>query len=100
MPELAAAQGPMVAPQAQEFLDIGKDFLLLGRSSLRRESALFVFVPAAGEIVAIVRVISSWHRDFIAVIEFGNAAKGKGRPKASFSLTMDDPGTLAKRGTS
>ena len=84
MPELAATQGTMVASQAQQFLDIGKDFLLLGRSSLRRESTFFVFVPAAGKIAAIVRVISSWHSDFVAVIEFGNAAQGKGQSKSEF----------------
>src|SRR5260370_14240145 len=77
MPELTAAKCCMLASQAKELLDAGKDFLLLWSASLGGERAFFIFVPAAGKIAAIVRIVSAGHGDFITVIELGNAAKGK-----------------------
>src|SRR5208283_665371 len=87
MPELAATQRFMLASEPQKLLDVGKNVLLLGRASLRGESILFIFAPAAGEIAAIVRIVSSRHGDFITVIELRNAAKSKRQTESELHLS-------------
>src|SRR5271165_1142828 len=86
MPQLSGTQRCVLVPEPQESLYVGEDFLLSGGSSIGCKRICWIFLPAAGEIAAIVWVASSGHGDFITIIEFRNAAKRKRQAERELHL--------------
>src|SRR5215471_1555294 len=74
---LAEPQCRMITSQLQQGLNVGVDILLFGRPSRLRERALRVTRKSTGKIAAIVGIIATGHRDFVAGIYLRNSTQSR-----------------------
>src|SRR5712692_4951154 len=86
MPQLAAAEGGVLAAEPEQRLHIRKNFLLISRAARLRERVVRITNPSAGKIAPVVRVAASGHTDFIAVINFRNAPQRERESKRESQL--------------
>lgn len=86
MPEFSATQSGVLSPQPKQVLDISPEFILFMRAPFVKEGVLRIANPATREIAAIVGVAASRHADFIAVIDFWNAAQSECQPESQPQL--------------
>src|SRR6266702_4064648 len=86
MPELPAAKRHMFATYPEQLLHMRKNLLLFARSPGWRERIVRVTGPPPGKIAPVVRVASSRHSNFIAVVQLRDAAHSQRQPKRQFQL--------------
>src|SRR5262249_40898303 len=83
-PELAAAKRGMLRAQKQQRFHKLVNVLLLKGAAFFQEGVTRVFIPAAGKIARVVGVLTARHPQFIAIIDFGNAAHRADETESEF----------------
>src|SRR5450432_2161963 len=86
MPELFAAERIMFAAQTQQGLHILKDVLLFSCPAGEGKCIFRVIGPTAGKVSAIVRIASTGHGDFVAIVELGDSAQGENQTESEFEF--------------
>src|SRR5215471_16679597 len=77
MPQFTAAKRGMLAANPQQFLDVRENLLLFARTPGLRKRVVRIADPSPRKITAIVRIASSRHSNFIAVVNLRNASQGQ-----------------------
>src|SRR2546421_10210091 len=87
MPQLAGAQGGVFAAKPEQRPNARKHLLLAARAARLRERVVRITNPSAGEIASVVRIATSGHPDFVAVVNLRNASQRERESECQLQLS-------------